>query len=133
MNFADQVKAATDKYRKRMAYTAKTATLAVCNEARETRAKGGKMPVDTGNLRNSMAAAIGQIPSGQTTGNENKTGDEVAAQIIRWQPGKTLFFAGFTANYARYMEYRYGFFRGAVMNWGAHVNRAAAEAVSKIP
>lgn len=141
MGFSDDVRTATEKYRKRLAYTAKTATLDVCNEARLSGpsvanpdgGKGGRMPIDTGNLRNSMVAAIGSIPSGPTTGNENKQGDEVASQLVRWNPGTSLFYAGFTPKYARAMEYRYGFFRGAVLNWHLYVKKAADEAIKKIP
>lgn len=140
MSFSDEVAAHIEKYRKRMAYTAKTATLAVCNDARLSGpsvanpdgGKGGKMPIDTSNLRGSMAASITGIPSGPTDGNE-RNGDEVAAQLIRWKPGQTLFYAGFTAKYARKMEYRYGFMRGAVMKWGELVRKAAAESIRKIP
>ena len=118
-SFSDQCASLTEKYRKRLSYTAKTATLAVCNEARLSGpsvanpdgGKGGRMPIDTGNLRASMVAAIGQIPSGPTDGNEAKAGDDVAAQLIRWKPGTTLFYAGFPPKYARAMEYRYRLIR----------------------
>jgi len=141
MSFSGDVAAHIEKCRKRLAYTAKTATLAVCNDARivgpsvanPDANKGGRMPVDTNNLRNSMAASISGIPSGQTEGNEKKTGDDVAAMLIRWKPGQSLFYAGFTANYARQMEYRYGFMRGAVMKWGELVRKAAEESKRKIP
>lgn len=131
-NFYSTVVRFTDKYKRRMDYTAKKATLDVCNDARDPIAMGGRMPVDTSNLLHSMAAAIGNIPSGPILGNETKTGDDVAAQLIRWKPGTKLFFAGFTANYARQMEYRYGYMRGAVMKWEFYVNRAAEEAKRKI-
>jgi hypothetical protein len=133
MTFSSELDALTEKYRKRMAYAAKTATLEVVNEARQPRSKGGRMPVDTSNLRNSMVAAIGTMPSGQTTGNENRVGDPVDAQIIKWVPRDKVFYAGFTAQYSRKMEYKYGFMRGAVMRWGEHVRKAANEALAKIP
>lgn len=141
MGFADDVKRHTDKYRKRMAYTAKTAALAVCNEARRQGpsvknpggGRGGRMPVDDGNLINSMVASLTGIPSGPATGNENKSGDDVAAKLIRWDPSKTLFYAGFPPKYARAMEYRYGFMRGAVERWGEFVRQAAAESIRRIP
>lgn len=131
-NFSSTIAGFTDNYKKRMAYTAKKATLDVCNDARDPIAVGGRMPVDTSNLLHSMAADIGNIPSGPTLGNETKSGDDVAAQLIRWKPGTKIFFAGFTASYARAMEYRYGYMRGAVMKWDFYVKRAAEEANRKI-
>lgn len=130
--FSQQVYSATEKYRKRLAYVAKTATLDVCNDARDPIAKGGRLPVDTGNLRNSMVASLSGIPSGPTEGNESKTGDDVAAQLVRWKPGQTLFYAGFPPQYARAMEYRYGYMRGAILKWGEYVRKAAKEAQEKI-
>lgn len=133
MGFGAEVKALTDKYLRRMDYVARTSALEVANESRVPIGKGGRMPVDTNNLRNSMVAAIGSMPSGQTEGNQNKTGDAVAAQLVRWKPGTMLFYAGFPPKYARAMEYRYGYLRGATMRWGEIVDRVSAEAVRKIP
>lgn len=132
MSFSDDIKAHTEKARKRLAYVAKTATLAVCNDARDPIAKSGRMPVDTGNLRNSMVASLSGIPMGETEGNENKSGDDVAAMLVRWKPGQTLFYAGFPPKYARAMERRYGYMRGAVIKWGDYVRKAAKEAQEKI-
>lgn len=131
MSFSSDIARLTEQYRRRLNYVAKTATLAVCNEARTPTAQGGRMPVDTSNLRHSMVASTMGVPSGPSTGNEGKAGDDVAATIIRWQPGQTPFWAGFAAIYARPMEARYGYMRGATERWQDHVNKAVAEAKRK--
>lgn len=137
--FANQVAAYVEQYRKRLSFVAKTATLSLANDAREQgpsvanpdNSGMGRMPVDTGNLRNSMVASTEGVPSGPSTGNETKKGDDVAAELIRWQPGTTPFWAGFTARYARAMEARYGFMRGAVEKWDDFVAEAVEEAKRK--
>lgn len=94
------------------------ASQSLIEEAQVPRAKGGKMPVDTGFLRNSGQAAINKVPSGQGAF------DAVPLVLIRVQPGDRMVF-GWTANYAVYMEARYAFMRSAAMDWQGHVDRAA--------
>lgn len=131
MSFARDVQRATDLYRKRLNYVAKAATNVVVDAARLSRFDGGRMPIDTSNLQKSMVASLTGMPSGPADGNETKTGDDVIATLIRWQPGVTPFWAGFTANYARAMEAKYGFVRGAAERWDEIVDKAAAEAKAK--
>ena len=72
-----------DRYERQMTYVAKDATQSVVMEAQRERNQGGKMPVRTGFLRSSIAAAIGTLPSGPVKGDQ--TGDiqrEQSAQSL---------------------------------------------------
>jgi len=130
VNFEDQVTGYAKEYRQRINATAKKAVELVVADAQRpgpaigppsSAGDGGRMPVVTNNLRGSISAAIGSMPRG----------GGVAATLIRWSPikGETLY-VGWTANYARAMEYRYGFMRGAVERWDEFVKKAAKLAQS---
>ena len=76
------------------------------------RAKGGLMPVDTGFLRNSGSSE--GIPS--------------AVALKRWKPLEGQRFEyGWTANYAPYMNIRFGFRDIPVKNWQHYVREAIKE------
>lgn len=90
------------------------------------------MPIDTGFLRASGVASLTGLPSGETTGQPGVTyaegtsiGTPVSATLIRWDPATQQLTFGWTAQYARVMELRYGFQRGAVEQWPEFVRRAA--------
>ena len=85
------------------------------------RAKGGNMPVDTGFLRNSIAAAVNSIPSGESSDVFDM--QPVILAINKVKAGDRLVI-GFTANYARYMEAKYFFVRHSAQNWPKFVTNA---------
>lgn len=60
-------------------------------------AQGGSMPVVTGNLRNSLVVAINGVKIGEG-------GDSHMTAIAAYRVGDEIF-VGWTANYARRMEY----------------------------
>ena len=101
------------------------ATQAVINEANTPVAKGGRMRVDTGFLRNSLKANIGSMPSGASSPG-NWDDSEVVLTLIRMQPGQ-VFYAGWTANYARPREHYDGFLRMATQKWQDQVDAAARQ------
>ena len=101
------------------------ATQAVINEANTPTAKGGRMRVDTGFLRNSLKANIGSMPSGASSPG-NWDDSEVVLTLIRLQPGQ-VFYAGWTANYARPREHYDGFLRMATQKWQEQVDAAARQ------
>jgi hypothetical protein len=85
-------------------------------------AKGGNMPVKTGNLRRSARASKRGVP-GMTGGREFADGSaEIASTIATLNLGER-FFLGFQAVYARRMEAKYGFVRLAQQKWRSIVNR----------
>ena len=105
----------------------------VCEDAQRTKSTGGRMPVDTGFLRNSFTAGVdGAALSGDVA---------YLAAINGLQIGDT-FNAGWTAAYARRMEYGFVgqdslgrfyntpgnfFMGGAIMRWPAFVAANAAK------
>jgi hypothetical protein len=131
-DFGQQVAAHVAKYKRRLRATARTAVQDTVEMAQLPRAKGGRLRVDTGFLRASIQAGLGQMPSGPTTNEGNETyaegqqvaGEPVSVTLLRWNMQDTLF-VGWTANYARAREAQDGFLRGAVELWDQTVDAAA--------
>lgn len=92
--------------------------------------EGGKMPVDTGWLRNSMKASLTGIPSGPGKGDPKGSYSYdpagVTLTIAGTKIGDTIY-AGWTANYAVFMEFKYGFQRSAAQQWQGIVTQVVAE------
>jgi hypothetical protein len=126
--FADQVGAFVAKSNERMEAVYKQSIQDTISEAQQERGKGGNMPVDTGFLRATGDAALNKLPSGETlpTGEGAYKWSPTASLIIINQAklGDSVYF-GWAANYAQYMERRYGFARLAAQNWNQIVKRAA--------
>ena len=93
-------------------------------------AQGGNLPVDTGFLRSSFSVDYGSMPSGpaQNPGKKNHTFDNssIALRLTGFTPGETIY-AGWTAEYAVYMEVRYAFQRRAAQNWSVIVKDVVSE------
>ena len=127
--FAEQVGAFIAKSDERMEAVYKTAIQDTVNEAQKERGRGGNMPVDTGFLRATGDAALNKLPSGESL-PFSKDGaykwSSTASLIIINQAklGDSVYF-GWSANYAPFMERRYGFARLAAQNWNQIVKRAA--------
>ena len=115
--FEKQVTKWARKSEARMEAVFRTAAQDMIEDAQTPRDKGGRMPIDTGFLRNSGSAAINSIPAGGGLGN-------TAVVISRAKLGDTIYF-GWTANYAQYMEVKYAFMRMATQKWGQFVKVAA--------
>lgn len=98
--------------------------------------KGGKLPVDTAFLRSSFVSAIGQMPSGASKPSPGASDydwdtNALVLTLARVKPGDVVFL-GWTANYARAMEDRYGFMRSAAAKWPSIVEAKVREARSRI-
>lgn len=134
MSFGGDVAAFERKFASRLRAVGRGAVQETVNEANTPIAKGGRMPVVTGFLRTSGAGAVGGMPSGESTnpgGSVRESEGALAAVLLRWDPSKgEAFYYGWTANYARPMEYRYGFMRGAAENWQQHVEDESRKARS---
>ena len=100
----------------------KTAAQDIAREVQTPSAKGGKMRVDTGYLRNSFAADINTTPSGD--GNSPYTAGPISIVINRAKIGDRVVF-GWGANYAINMEAKYSFVRSAAQNWQQIVDKSA--------
>lgn len=128
-NFSDQVTEWVRKSDARMTAAFRESIQDLVEEAQEPRGSGGNMPIRTGFLRSTGDAALNKLPVGETEapeGVESFTWDASAALLVINQAklGDTVYF-GWSANYAIYMEDRYGFVRLAAQNWPQIVNRAA--------
>ena len=120
-SFDAQVTSWARKSEARMLAVVRTATQDMIKDAQLPRARGGRMPVDTGFLRNSMLGDVNRIPSGESSPTNTMT---VSLVINRVQVGDVLYI-GWVANYAKYMEAKYAFMRGASQNWDKFVQAAA--------
>lgn len=132
MNTTDlrDIGALLDKYERQLTYVAKDATGSVVMAAQKERKQGGRMPVVSGFLRSSIAAAIGTLPAGPVKGDPNKRypAGTIGAQLIRWNPAQENIYIGWSAIYSRKMEYRYGFLRSATQRWSSFVNESTIKA-----
>lgn len=97
------------------------------NNAQEVTKRGGKMRIDTGFLRASARAAVGNWPSGPSEKPANAAknsfsydGESVTAALAKMQLGDTFYF-GWTANYAPYRELYDGFLEGSLQHWSRYV------------
>lgn len=124
-SFSAQVDAWIAKSERLSMAVLQQATQAVINDANTPVAKGGRMRVDTGFLRNSLKSKIGSMPSGTATAG-NWSDSEVVLTLTRLQPGQ-VFYAGWLANYARPREHYDGFLRMAVQKWQEQVDAAARQ------
>jgi len=122
MTFAKQMSDHLEKYERRLGAVFRSSVQEMANIASEPRAKGGRMPVDTGMLRASIRAALNGTPSGSS--------ETVAVGLAQWQAGDSIRI-GWTVNYAWPMEARYGFARGAAEQWERIVDSKAAQAKAR--
>lgn len=95
--FQAQIKAFADRSREKLEAVVKQSAQEVFSIAQTPKAQGGRMPVDTGFLRNSLIATL----NGSAVGGG---ADAYTLAIAGAELGDTIF-AGWTANYARFMEY----------------------------
>jgi len=95
--FTAQIKAFADKSKEKVEAVIKQSAQEVFSTAQTPKAAGGRMPVDTGFLRNSLIAQL----NGATVGGG---ADAYTLAIAGSEAGDSIF-AGWTANYARFMEY----------------------------
>jgi len=107
----------------------KTAAQDIAREVQTPRAKGGKMPVDTGYLRNSFAADVNSTPAGN--GNSPYSAGPISIVINRAKIGDRVVF-GWNAQYSIYMEARYSFLRSAAQNWQQIVDKSAQKVRARV-
>ena len=133
--FDDQVKKHADTYKRRMRAIFQQSAQELFEEAQTTIPNGGRLPIDLGFLRASFSASLNGAPQGpsRNPGKASFTydGAQVSTTINGAKLGDTIW-AGWSAEYAIYMEARYGFFRGAAQNWPLIVARNTADAQARI-
>ena len=107
----------------------KTAAQDIAREVQTPRAKGGRLPLDTGFMRNSFAASINSTPSGN--GDSAYSAGPISIVINRARIGDSVVF-GWGANYAGIMEARYRFVGHAAQNWQQIVIKAAKKVKTRV-
>jgi len=121
--FTAQIKAFADRTQEKIEAVVKQSAQEVFSIAQTPKAQGGRMPVDTGFLRNSLIASL----NGSTVGGG---ADAYVLAVAGAELGDTIF-AGWTANYARFMEYGTSktpanfYMLSAAQQWGQIVARNA--------
>ena len=120
----------TKKTEKRIDAVLKDATQSVVAVAQQTKAKGGRMPVDTGNLRNSLQSSVAGGAMGE--------GKESYILAAAGMNGGDLATFTWTAEYAAAVNNgnrgRPGahFVEGAVDQWPAIVQASIAKAKARV-
>ena len=120
----------TKKTEKRIDAVLKDATQSVVAVAQQTKAKGGRMPVDTGNLRNSLQSSVAGGAMGE--------GKESYIMVAGNMKGGDLATFTWTAEYAAAVNNgnrgRPGahFVEGAVDEWPAIVRASIAKAKARV-
>ena len=120
----------TKKTEKRIDAVLKDATQTVIRTAQKTKAKGGRMPVRTGNLRNSLQSSVAGGASGE--------GKESYILVAGNMNGGDLATFTWTAEYAAAVNNgRNGrpgahFVEGAVDQWPAIVRASIAKAKARV-
>lgn len=137
-DFATQVREAADKIKARQQAIFRGSAARVLEHASVPKGQGGRMPVDTGFLRNSVRASTEGVPNSGST--------DPALAFARMVVGDSVT-VGWTAAYAMRMEHGFagedklgrtyaqqgnGFLRAAVQNWDAIVKEVTAEVKATI-
>lgn len=114
---------------KRMLALSRQSIQDVIDDAQLPVAKGGRMRVDTGFLRASGQPSLSGMPTGPVRGDPNATpgsydfdAQPTVLALAQLQFG-SIFYFGWTANYAKYREAYDGFLEGAAQKWAAFVQR----------
>lgn len=95
--FTAQVQAFADRAKAKAEVVVKQSAQEVFEIAQTPVAQGGNMPVDTGFLRNSMVAGL--------NGSTSLSGPDAYVLAIAGMELGDSVFGGWTANYARHVEY----------------------------
>ena len=86
--------------------------------------QGGHMPVETGNLRNSVAvSSLGPVTVNFRTKKFANPAEQLKTAIAGIEVGQPVWI-GFRAPYAEKAEVKYGFVRLAAQKWGGIVAEA---------
>lgn len=137
--FGDQVKAFADKAKLRQEAIFRQSAQALMDEAGTPEGRGGKMPVDTGTLRNSAVASKEGMPD-----SSSPAYSLVFSKLV---VGETVY-AGWTVAYSLRMEHGFvgkdslgrqynqagkGFMRSAAQNWDFIVAATTEQVKKDIP
>lgn len=132
-SFVAQVSSIVLKHKELVDGIARESIQELVKEANKPKAKGGRMPVDTGFLRASGQMSLTGMPTGPVRGDPEKKyrAPEAYAVLDGVTAGMTVFF-GWTAIYARKQNLYNGFLDGALMNWQKIVNKVVRKLAKRV-
>jgi hypothetical protein len=104
LSFAAQVSRWCEEEEARKTAVLRTAAQMVANNVRLTTAAGGRMPFDTGNLKNSLMASTSTMPEIKPEAASYADSGQIELVIQGLEVGETLYL-GFQAAYAARMNY----------------------------
>lgn len=125
--FEQQVLAWQRKAERAMTATLRESAQDLTEEALRPKAKGGRLPVDTGALRNSFTAAVNSTPRGPSTAEGLPTDFDARPLILainKVNLGDRLAI-GTAMNYGKIQEAKNGFIRLTAQSWPTITERAA--------
>lgn len=140
--FEAQIKNFADLTERQLLGVAKQSAQDVVEDMQKPRAKGGRMRVDTGYLRNSLEASGSSMPAVNASAGPadgatySYSGSDITAFIAGMKLGSVGYF-GYTASYAAAREYGANgqapdaFVRGAAQKWQTFVNINAQKVSAK--
>lgn len=132
--FTAQVEDWVAKSERLMTAVFRTALDSVVDDMQAPVGAGGRMHVDTGFLRASLSANIGEsMPSGPSEKDIDPPGSPEAAKLVIGdaQAGDMVSL-GYTAHYAQFREPLDGFVEGAAQKWPQFVDAAVNEAKRRV-
>ena len=135
LSFGAQMRNWRNKTEQRMELVFQESIQELGKEANTLDDKGGNMPFDTGFLVNSLVAAINSEPVGESepSGIIQSKWDNTAfiLAVNKAKIGDRVTI-GWTANYAIYMEARFGYMRLAAQNWPQIVKKVTRRVDARV-
>lgn len=127
MSFDKDIKNFANEYEIKLKRVFGSSVQALAEEANKPIARGGRMRIDTGFLRSSLKGKRHNMPSGagepskgqtysKTESLDSAQEESIVSELLRWKAGDK-FYLGWSANYARFREYKDGFMRSAAQKW----------------
>lgn len=117
-NFSAQVSKFVLKSKLRLDAVYKSSVQDTLIDANTPTTDGGRMRVKTSFLRNSLVVGLNQQPTGPSDPRNDSQGNQ-GEQILTVDNASVsdIIWAGWSAKYARYREYKDGFLETAVRKW----------------
>lgn len=131
LSFSAQIEEWANKSDRQIDASVRDAIQTTYHEMVTPQAKGGRMPVDTGTLRNSAQPSQTSMPKTILKAGAEVGQYDVVGYILDMKLGQPLFI-GFTMEYGPIMENRYAFVTGAAQNWQRNVSNSAMKAAKAI-
>lgn len=132
--FSAQVHDIIRKNERVMTMVAQDSVQRLINATQVPKAKGGKMPVDTGFLRASGRMSLSGVPTGPSRPAKDVEAAYGSPDTVKVEGLKlgTAIFWGWTAIYARRQELRNGFLSSNLRNWQKFVDESVREVRNRL-